>query len=177
MDGRRPDPVSLVPIAAGDERWRTVARIERIKLDGDRWTADLTFVPLAFDPDYWLSRSEGFLVDSPQGVVGVVDEVERTAEGGVAFLVVCGGWFGRRRYLIPRNDVEEIRPGPQRLFVRAPAAPPGRSPGARRFPFNLVARAASHVEKGRHPPRSGYRRVELKREHELLQLLGIDSDR
>ncbi len=177
MDRRRSDHGSLVPLTVGDERWRTVARIERIKVDGDRWTAELTFVPVAFAPDYWLSRSEGFLVDSPQGVIGVVDEVVRTAEGGVGFLLVGGGWFGRRRYLIPRNDVEEIRPGPQRLVVRGVPAPPGRSPGARRFLFDLLARAASRVEKRRRRPPSEYRTVELAAEHELLEVLGSDSGR
>ncbi|MDQ4082699.1 MAG: PRC-barrel domain-containing protein [Actinomycetota bacterium] len=148
--------------------------IERIKLDGDRWSAELAFAPLAFDPEYWLSRSEGFLVDSPQGVVGVVDEVVRTAEGRVRFLVVGGGWFGRRRYLVPRNDVEEIRPGPQRLLVRAAGLRPSRSPVAARFPFNVLSRAAPRVEKRQHRPSSEYRSVEMKSEAEVVELLGIE---
>ncbi len=91
--------------------------MDRIKIDGDRWTAQISFAPVAFDPDYWLSRSEGFLVDSPEGGVGVVDEIARTPDGEIDFLAVAGGWFGRREYRIALSDVEEIRPGPQRILV------------------------------------------------------------
>lgn len=41
-------------------------KIERIKPDRNRWTAELTFTPIAFDPDHWFNRSEGFLIDSPE---------------------------------------------------------------------------------------------------------------
>ena len=120
-----------------DERWRTTLKVERITIDGDRWTAEISFAPIAFDPDYWLSRSEGFLVDSTEGVLGVVDGIVRTADGEIA-LAVAGGWFGRRQHLIPASEVEEILPGQQRILVRAAAVDAVRRGGRRRFPFNLL---------------------------------------
>jgi hypothetical protein len=86
------------PASDQGESWCTMLKIERIKPDRDRWTAELTFTPIAFDPDYWFNRSEGFLVDSPDRAVSVVDEVVRAANGDVALLAVVGGWFGRRRF-------------------------------------------------------------------------------
>jgi hypothetical protein len=168
---------SVVPLPIRDESWCTVLKIERIKPDPNRWTAELTFTPIAFDPDYWFNRSEGFLVDSPEGAVGVVDEVVRTANGDVALLAVVGGWFGRRRYLIHTRDVEEIRPGPQRLLVRAAAAPPEQGRRRRRFPFNLRERATSQLEEQEPGPMSEHRSVELSAEHEVFHLLGIDRGR
>jgi hypothetical protein len=129
--------LSVVPLPVADERWRTTLKVERIKTDGDRWTAEVSFAPVAFDPDYWLSRSEGFLVDSPEGAVGVVDEIVRTSAGEIG-LVVAGGWFGRHQYVIPAGDVQEIRPGPQRILVRAAAVDVEPRGGRRRFPFNLL---------------------------------------
>jgi hypothetical protein len=153
-------------------------RIERIKLEGDRWTAELTFAPVAFDPDYWLSRTAGFLVDSPEGEVGVVDEVVRTAEGDVGFLAVAGGWFGRRRHLIATRDIEEIHPGSQRLLVRAAAAPAERSRRVRRFPLNLVERATSRLEPRDSESPTDRRRVEIGPEDEVvLELFGVDGRR
>jgi hypothetical protein len=31
-------------------------KIERIKLHRDRWSAELSVTPIAFDPDYWLTQ-------------------------------------------------------------------------------------------------------------------------
>jgi len=151
-------------------------KVERIKIDGDRWTAEVSFAPVAFDPDYWLSTSEGFLVDSPEGAVGVVDEIVRTADGETA-LAVAGGWFGRRQYMIRASDVVEIRPGPQRIVVRAAAVDGERRGVGRAFPFNLLEGPPDEVDHPKAEPKSGHRRVELPPEHEVIQLLGADDGR
>ena len=136
--------LSVVPLPVAEERWRATLTVERIKTDGNRWTAEVSFAPVAFDPDYWLSRSEGFLVDSEEGAVGVVDEIVRTSAGEIG-LVVAGGWFGCRQYVIPTSDVEEIRPGLQRILVRAAAGDVDPRGGRRRFPLNLLERPAGRT--------------------------------
>ncbi len=171
-----PDVLSVGSLPPADERWRTTLKVERITIDGNRWTAEISFTPVAFDPNYWLSRSEGFLVDSPDGGIGVVDEIVRTPDGDIA-LSVAGGWFGRRQCLIPANEVEEIRPGPQRILVRAAAVHGKPRGGRRRFPFNLLEGPPDQPRDRRTEPGSGHRTLELPPEHDIVQLLGTDDGR
>lgn len=82
------------------------------------------------DPEYWLSRCEGFLVDSESGEeIGVVEEVELEHGSGRAIaLVVACGWFGRRMETIPVAEVRAIVPGEERLVVADRARPAGDVP-------------------------------------------------
>ena len=74
-------------------------------------------VPL-IDPAYWLDHCHGFLVDSPGGSVGVVDDVITAGDSDRAEgLVIATGWFGRRRITIGVNDVREIDPRGRRLAI------------------------------------------------------------
>jgi hypothetical protein len=172
VSDRRSGVFNVVPLPLDDERWRTTLRIERIRRDRDRWSAELTFAPLAFDPQYWLSRCEGFLVDSPEGAVGVVDEVLRRMDGGVDSLAVAGGWFGRRRHLISAREVEEIRPGAQRLVVRTGAAPVERPRGRARVPFNLLQRLSPAFDEWESEALSEQQRAEVGSDDEVVRLLG-----
>jgi hypothetical protein len=63
----------------------------------------------SFDIDYWLSRCEGYRVESEAGKLGVVEELrfgsrlDRPDE-----LIVRAGFLGRRRVRVPVGDVERI---------------------------------------------------------------------
>jgi hypothetical protein len=67
-----------------------------------------------------LARCEGFRVDSPAGVLGIVDGlrfVSRIDEPDL--LEVRGGRFGRELALIPVEAVDEISLAEERIVVRA----------------------------------------------------------
>jgi hypothetical protein len=87
---------------------------------------DSPFKRSVFDCDYWLSHSVGLGVDAPRGRLGVVEEVRFASRiDRPDLLVVRSGRFGRRRFIISVEDVEEVRPRAKRLRLRA--APPLRS--------------------------------------------------
>ena len=73
--------------------------------------------------DEALRAAEHFLVDGPDGEVGVVDEVIYGADGEVAALLVACGWFGRSRCLVHVENVVEVRPRERRVVVRATPRP------------------------------------------------------
>jgi hypothetical protein len=61
------------------------------------------------DRDYWLSRCEGFLVESPKGAVGVVDGVRFGSRIDRPDLIeVEFGRLRRRMLLIPVEEVEDV---------------------------------------------------------------------
>jgi hypothetical protein len=73
-----------------------------------------------FDRDYWLCRCEGFRVESPNGRVGVVEEVRFLSRlDRPDAVVVRGGLFGMRRTVIPIADVADVAPRQERLVVAA----------------------------------------------------------
>jgi hypothetical protein len=80
-------------------------------------------VELDFDPtalgEYWLSRCHGFLVETPTGdAIGVVDDVHVDQPSGQAISVaVAAGWFGRRRFSVPADNVRVILPHERRLLI------------------------------------------------------------
>jgi hypothetical protein len=77
-----------------------------------------------FDRDYWLSHADGFAVDAARGRVGVVEEVRFGSRiDRPDFLVVRAGRFGRRRLLVPVEDVEQVRPRAKKLQLRPTADP------------------------------------------------------
>jgi hypothetical protein len=75
-----------------------------------------SFTRSVFDRSYWLSRCEGFRVDSPRGRVGIVSELvfgSRLDQPDA--LVVRVGLLARRTILISTSEVAEIVPSEKRL--------------------------------------------------------------
>lgn len=82
---------------------------------------------------YWLEHCEGFRVESPNGRLGVVQDVRRSLDDGAAnALVVRGGLLGRTVLIVPPDEVERLVPREERLVLHAnpqvvhPPAPPTR---------------------------------------------------
>jgi hypothetical protein len=65
---------------------------------------------------FWLAQCEGFLVDLGEAPLGVVDELV-VAEGEAVALVVSTGWFGRKRLVVPVEEVERIVPEERRIVL------------------------------------------------------------
>jgi len=73
---------------------------------------------------YWLAQCEGFLVDVGDAPLGVVDELVVSAgpeQPEAVALVVSTGWFGRRRLVIPVEEVERIVPEERRIVLMSSA--------------------------------------------------------
>lgn len=69
---------------------------------------------------YWLAQSHGFLVDVGEVPLGVVDEIVLAGRAGQAeavALVVSTGWFGRKRLVVPAEEVERIIPQERRVVL------------------------------------------------------------
>jgi hypothetical protein len=49
-----------------------------------------------------------YLVDTPEGAVGILDGWERDEHGRPKTLLVAQGWFGRRRFEIPVEKLLKI---------------------------------------------------------------------
>lgn len=109
----------LDPIRNGwTNRWRSRAGGAILEIV-NWWQRDLehTFDLVQSDAD--LRSSHGFLVDSEDArEVGVVDDVAfDAASGRVASIDVCGGWFGRRRWTVPVDEVIAIHLHERRIVV------------------------------------------------------------
>jgi len=71
------------------------------------------------DRSYSLARCEGFEVESPTGVIGVVEGLRFASRiDRPDLLEVRGGRFGRQLLLIPSEQVEEVRVDEERVVVR-----------------------------------------------------------
>lgn len=72
---------------------------------------------------HWLSRCEGFRVDTPEGRYGRVEAVMfRVRPDDPDALVVRTGMLGRRLALVPVEDVADVTPTRQRIsLARVPA--------------------------------------------------------
>jgi hypothetical protein len=86
-----------------------------------------------FDEDYWLSHCQGFQARTPERRLGMIREVrflsrlDRPDE-----LVVVGGLFGHREEIVPVDDVTDVVPYEERIYLRpAPQATPHRLPRLR----------------------------------------------
>jgi hypothetical protein len=67
---------------------------------------------------YWLCRSEGFRVDSPEGRFGLVEAVMfRRRPDEPDALVVRAGVLGRRLVLVPIDDVADVVPRRERVVL------------------------------------------------------------
>lgn len=99
------------------------------------------------DPEYWLSNCHGFLVDSPAGEVGVIDDVY-FGRRRPRLLIVASRWFGRSLSLVPVEEVIAIYPAEERIVLAVRpaghAAPPGR---VERFARRAWAAATARRER------------------------------
>ena len=57
------------------------------------------------------------------GSVGVLDGIERDAQGRPAALIVAQGWFGRRRLRVPIEQLAELDHARKRILLAPGAAP------------------------------------------------------
>jgi hypothetical protein len=64
-----------------------------------------------------------YLVDTPDGNVGIVDGWLRDERGQPQALIVAQGWFGRRRFEIPLDALIEIDHKDRRIILARGAAP------------------------------------------------------
>jgi hypothetical protein len=71
-----------------------------------------------------------YLVDTPDGPVGVLDGWERDAPGQTERLVVADGWFGRRRFTLPVEDVLRIDHERRSVLIAGRAADGARQAAA-----------------------------------------------
>ena len=80
--------------------------------------------PRAIDRNYWLHRSEGFRVDSPDGRVGFVSELRfGTSMARPDARTVRAGLFGRLLLIVPVEQVAEVLPQERRIVLRASPRP------------------------------------------------------
>jgi hypothetical protein len=68
-------------------------------------------------------RLVDYLVDTPEGPVGVLDGFERDERGQPASLIVSQGWFGRRRLLVPIEQLAKIDHARKCIILTPGAAP------------------------------------------------------
>jgi len=71
-----------------------------------------------------LARCQGFVVDTPTGHVGVVEEVvwgDSRRWDRPEGIAVRTGPEGKRRLVVPAGDVERVQPDERRVVVRQSA--------------------------------------------------------
>jgi nucleotide-binding universal stress UspA family protein len=100
-----------------------------------------------------------YLVDAPEGPVGIVDGWGRDRRGRPTTLRVAQGWFGRRRFEIPIEKLLEIDHDARRILL-APGAAEAEPAG---FLQRLTGHRSPHVDDGDDPalPRPGGERPVL----------------
>jgi hypothetical protein len=80
-----------------------------------------------FDTDYWLCRCEGFVVDTPEGRLGIVEWlVFRSRHDRPDALAVHFGHVLHRSILVAVGDVESVLPEEGRIILAANSIPVGR---------------------------------------------------
>lgn len=73
---------------------------------------------MAADREEWLAHCEGYRVDSPEGRIGIVEDVRFSIRPYRAeALVVRLGLFARRRVVVPVDEVDEIDPLKERILL------------------------------------------------------------
>ncbi len=84
-------------------------------MDGTRLTSLEDTLGTGF---YWLCRSEGFRVDSPEGRFGHVEAVMfRVRPDEPDALVVRTGVLGRRLVIVPIENVADVLPRRERIVL------------------------------------------------------------
>jgi hypothetical protein len=58
-----------------------------------------------------------YLVDTPEGPAGVLDELVYGDDGAPTALVVAQGWFARRRREVPVGEIASIDHGARRVLL------------------------------------------------------------
>ena len=67
-----------------------------------------------------LLRTQGFIVEPPAGDFGTVKAFRPSARPGKpGFLLVRGGWLGRRRRMVSVIDISAVLPRERRIRVRS----------------------------------------------------------
>ena len=67
-----------------------------------------------------LLRTQGFIVETPAGDFGTVEAFRPSARPGTpGFLLVRGGWLGRRRRMVSVVDISAVLPRERRIRVRS----------------------------------------------------------
>lgn len=67
-----------------------------------------------------LLRTQGFTVETPAGDFGTVEAFRPSARPGTpGFLLVRGGWRGRRRRMVSVMDISAVLPRERRIRVRS----------------------------------------------------------
>lgn len=67
-----------------------------------------------------LRRTQGFVVETPAGDFGTVEAYRPGARPGTpGFLLVRGGWRGRRRRMVSVIDISAVLPSERRIRVRS----------------------------------------------------------
>jgi hypothetical protein len=67
-----------------------------------------------------LLGTQGFVVETPAGDFGTVEGFHPGARPGMpGFLMVRGGWRGRRRMMVSAVDISAVLPSQRRIRVRS----------------------------------------------------------
>lgn len=86
----------------------TVAATE-VAHDRESWTRE-----------YWLSHCEGYRVETPDGLIGFVEEVVRPPDASEASSIkVRAGLGGRSVVVVPAAAVREIVPDAERIVIES----------------------------------------------------------
>jgi hypothetical protein len=64
-----------------------------------------------------------YLIETPEGAVGILDGCKRDWRGRPKTLIVAQGWFGRQRLEIPVQQVTEVDHRRKRILLTRGAAP------------------------------------------------------
>jgi hypothetical protein len=96
-------------------------------------------------PAHRLDAIADYVVDTPDGSVGVTDGWVRDECGRPRALIVAQGWFGRRHFEIPLEALVEIDHDDRRVLLRPGAAPlEPKGPFHRLVDMPLRRRATRH---------------------------------
>ena len=90
------------------------------------------------DPPAWLpepparhadafEEMRGYLVNGPEGEIGILDEWLRDEDGRPTTLIVAQGWWGRRRFQVPVADLIRVDHRRELMYLAPGAPPPYRS--------------------------------------------------
>jgi hypothetical protein len=112
--------VTPAPVMFPDDVWETAlllkggalllaANVVAVRLRSDSKPRRGPRANMSTDALVDMRRYEHYFVCTPDGVIGIVDQVIGDRRGRPLGLVVVEGWFGSRRFLVPLSDIREIR--------------------------------------------------------------------
>lgn len=90
-------------------------------------------------PQDMLDEMLSYLVDTPDGAVGVLDGCARDEWGRPTALIVAQGWFGRRRLRVPVDEIIQVDHESRRIVLSQGSAPLERKK-------NLLQRLVDRLE-------------------------------